>query len=399
MLNSSLTIIFILSVLCFFGCRGSSVYPDNPVATKKQSLPTIAFSKLMLNPVNTTSGAAWSRYRCNKKEISYANYDSKNADRHKLDLYRPINQKQAAPLVIFLHSGGMVTGNKENHVITQFAGDFGRHGFVVASVNYRLIDLPDSVSDLQRFLTKTYVKSKIYNAMQDVRTAIRYLSARAEEYNIDPNRIYLAGFSAGGILSLQTAFCDDEEMKNFVGEKVTLTEGCLDCKPCIGAEYSEPLKLAGVISLSGSMFNIADIDDTDTIPLLMVHGDADKMVDYKVGRPFSKYIKEYKMDLPDLVYEFGITQKKGDTVETYNFKGINSYLSIPEDFPALFVNIFTSDMYGSSSIYEKVHSQNVCSLLRIENGRHTFMKNEDGSFNGYYAEVRQKMLDFINENQ
>jgi acetyl esterase/lipase len=79
-----------------------------------------------------------------------------------------------------------------------------RRGYVVASVNYRLgyVFLPGRYSNLERAM---------YNALQDVRASLRYLSHHHQELGIDPDMFFLGGHSAGGILSLTTAFMDETE--------------------------------------------------------------------------------------------------------------------------------------------------------------------------------------------
>ncbi len=61
---------------------------------------------------------------------------------------------------------------------------FARAGFVVASVDYR-----------------TSNEVCFPEPLQDVKTAVRYLKAHAEEYCIDPDHIFIMGESAGGTMA------------------------------------------------------------------------------------------------------------------------------------------------------------------------------------------------------
>jgi len=105
-----------------------------------------------------------------------------------LDLYHPAQRGTAMPLVVFVHGGGWNGGDKR-----QAAGfaDFPRElamlaaqGYVVASVSYRL-------SGEARFPA----------AVQDVKTAIRFLRGRAADLNLDTTRVALWGDGAGGQLA------------------------------------------------------------------------------------------------------------------------------------------------------------------------------------------------------
>jgi acetyl esterase/lipase len=102
-------------------------------------------------------------------------------ERQKLDIYLPEqnNSDGPLPLIVWIHGGAWLSGNKENCPSARFL----RHGYAAASINYRLS------------------QHAIFPAqIEDCKAAIRYLRANAEKYNIDPNRIGVWGASAGGHL-------------------------------------------------------------------------------------------------------------------------------------------------------------------------------------------------------
>ncbi len=102
-------------------------------------------------------------------------------ERQKLDLYLPPQGKDAAalPLIVWVHGGAWLGGNKNSCPAAQFLKD----GFAAASINYRLS------------------QHAIFPAqIEDCKAAIRFLRANAGQYNIDPNRIGVWGASAGGHL-------------------------------------------------------------------------------------------------------------------------------------------------------------------------------------------------------
>jgi acetyl esterase/lipase len=108
-----------------------------------------------------------------------------------LDLYQPESRGMAMPLVVFVHGGGWNGGDTR-----QAAGfaDFPRElanlaaqGYVVASVSYRL-------SGEARFPA----------AVQDVKSAIRWLRGRSRDLNVDITRVAVWGEGAGGQLAALT---------------------------------------------------------------------------------------------------------------------------------------------------------------------------------------------------
>jgi len=116
-------------------------------------------------------------------------YGMANGRLLSLDALRPERDSGAAlPVVLWLHGGGWYSGNKRFVIHTHKLDFLVRSGFVVASAEYRL-------SDEARFPAQIH----------DVKAAIRWLRARPEVLAINPERVALAGFSAGAHLAALAA--------------------------------------------------------------------------------------------------------------------------------------------------------------------------------------------------
>lgn len=90
--------------------------------------------------------------------------------------------KQPLPAIISVHGGRWKGGNKRDASsidVREWAG----FGFFAMSIDYRLVDCTPAPA-----------------CYQDLQCAIRYVHAHARQYNIDTNRIFLIGQSAGGHL-------------------------------------------------------------------------------------------------------------------------------------------------------------------------------------------------------
>jgi acetyl esterase/lipase len=105
------------------------------------------------------------------KDIAYGN----ESIMQKLDLYLPNNP---ANLIVFIHGGGFEGGDKFPIPKLLFLLD---EGYAVASLNYRLSD-----------------EAPFPAAVYDVKSAIRFLRANGDKYNIDTEKIGVIGGSAGG---------------------------------------------------------------------------------------------------------------------------------------------------------------------------------------------------------
>ena len=106
-----------------------------------------------------------------------------------LDVYHPpqgVTPKRMA--IIHLFGGGFFVGNKNAGYIVNDAKALGNRGYTNISANYRL-------------QTQGSWPAQIH----DVKAAIRWTRANAAKIGIDANRIAIAGYSAGGMLSLMAA--------------------------------------------------------------------------------------------------------------------------------------------------------------------------------------------------
>ncbi len=111
-------------------------------------------------------------------------------ERNVFDLWRP-KSKKPTPLVVYIHGGGLVRGDKTNLSANQLEKML-EAGFAVMAINYRLT--PEVV------FPRHYL---------DAARAIQYARYKAKEFNIDPRKIAATGSSAGGMTSLWIGFHDD----------------------------------------------------------------------------------------------------------------------------------------------------------------------------------------------
>lgn len=130
--------------------------------------------------------------------------------RQQLDLYFPKNfpkdfnkTGKPYPLIVAIHGGAWAMGAKdmEHYMLDGVFGAILNDGaYVLAAINYRLTD-----------------QGPFPMQLEDCKSAIRWLRAHAETYNIDPDRIGVWGGSAGGHLASLVGLTDN--VKEFdVGE-------------------------------------------------------------------------------------------------------------------------------------------------------------------------------------
>lgn len=114
-----------------------------------------------------------------EKGIEYSNPDGQHL---QLNMARPKDGNGPFPGIVCIHGGGFRAGTREgfNRLCIQLA----ERGYVAVTVTYRLAP-----------------KYQFPAAVFDVKSAVRWMRANAEKYNIDPKRIGTTGGSAGGHLA------------------------------------------------------------------------------------------------------------------------------------------------------------------------------------------------------
>lgn len=127
-----------------------------------------------LLPAQAAGTTAVPQYR----DVAYASVSAAQ----KLDLYLPQGDGPF-PLVVNVHGGGFMMGDKAGPDATSTFDQLLANGFAVASINYRLSK-----------------EAKAPAQIQDVKAAVRFLRANAATYKINPDKIGAWGGSAGGSL-------------------------------------------------------------------------------------------------------------------------------------------------------------------------------------------------------
>jgi acetyl esterase/lipase len=113
-------------------------------------------------------------------DLSYASL----SPAQKLDIYWLTEGNGPFPVIVSIHGGAFMGGDKRDIQVTPMLEGLKR-GYAVVSVNYRMSG-----------------EAKFPALIQDVKAAIRWIRANAARFMLDPEKIATWGGSAGGYLSL-----------------------------------------------------------------------------------------------------------------------------------------------------------------------------------------------------
>lgn len=210
----------------------------------------------------------------------------------KMDIFCPANSKKQHPAVIWVHGGGWSDENlTRKYLPSEELAQLGEKGYVVASIDYRL-------SGTAPFPAQA----------EDCKTAIRFLRKNASKYCIDPERIAVWGESAGGHLAELMAYSDDTEFHdgNYSGYSSKVQAVIPWYAPNDLRKSQDNIKGHGEDEIFQKLFAYTDSEvcahmramaspilyaSRQNPPTLLMHGDADKLVNYECSIQMYRALK------------------------------------------------------------------------------------------------------------
>lgn len=109
-------------------------------------------------------------------------YIDDGTNEHMLDVFYPENTNKKLPVIIDIHGGGLMMGDKDSNRV--YCSVLAKKGYTVVAINYRLC--PDVLYPSQ---------------IQDVAAAFKWVHDNADKYFINLDKVYVTGDSAGGNLA------------------------------------------------------------------------------------------------------------------------------------------------------------------------------------------------------
>ncbi|SOD18903.1 alpha/beta hydrolase [Pedobacter xixiisoli] len=111
----------------------------------------------------------------------------------KMDVYLPANRNFETKVIVFVHGGSFIEGDKSDYTTT--VAELVKRNYAVVNINYRLVDGSNLQTHKQSAVT-------VLNQVDDLSLAIDYTIAQADEWQVNKSKIAVVGHSAGATLGL-----------------------------------------------------------------------------------------------------------------------------------------------------------------------------------------------------
>jgi acetyl esterase/lipase len=210
-----------------------------------------------------------------------------------LDLYRPTpipaSSSTRSPVLIWIHGEGTLGGKAASPAVALIRPG----GLAVASIGYR--NAPGVTTAMQ---------------LNDVKAAIRWLRANAEQYNLDPGHIGVMGFGVGGQLAA---------LAGTTGEPPSADH---QPDPGVSSRVQAVVDLAGPVTSGG--LDPATYVTADDAPFLILHGTADRIVSTRESQGLISTLKVGKVD-STLVLAMGVSHDVGDLLSPTGMQSVSQF--------------------------------------------------------------------------
>lgn len=218
------------------------------------------------------------------RDVSFGDHE-----RQSYDVYLPMDAARPLPVVVFFHPGAWTRRDKRAVRLMFLLG----RGFAIVSIGYRLAQ-----------------HAKFPAQIQDANAGLMHLLEHANDYGIDPDRLVLAGTSAGANLASLVALARQNPEFNPIPELahrgVVAIYGSYDAEMMVNNPEGAEIDHDGAESPLGQLFGappsqrpdmlkaISPVTYVDgpTVPYLLLHGRDDMVLPWRQSAAFAHALIE-----------------------------------------------------------------------------------------------------------
>jgi len=215
-----------------------------------------------------------------------------------MDVYLPEGAGvKPRPLFVLIHGGAFYYQDKADPECERWCRHFAERGYVAASINYRM----------GFRLIKEETTRAGYRALQDAHAAVRFLVGKSE-WHVDPDRVFLAGSSAGAITALNLVFMQNDNrpdqtkgglITGFINNLFGTTIRDMGPIDAVNPDDSTQFTVRAVCNMWGAVPNLKMLDNSETA-VISFHSEYDPTVPFGYDYPFRDKVREVLFKTSDL---------------------------------------------------------------------------------------------------
>lgn len=189
------------------------------------------------------------------------------------DIYLPAHADGAS--VVLVHGGGFVFGSREMKPMRYLAARLAASGLAVCAIDYRMV----------------FRGGRLDEALADVTAAVAFWCQRAPRYGLDAARVSIIGVSAGATLAILAAGQVPQAL-----HRAACCFGMYEIGHLRGVASVLPRLLFKTWDRSAWAARAPSAVPQPAIPVLLLHGDADRLV--PVGQSRRLAARRQELGLP-----------------------------------------------------------------------------------------------------
>jgi acetyl esterase/lipase len=285
---------------------------SDPDAVQKSLLPVLGEEARALPAV--TWKPMWSMRIPEMKSVKRTPgviYREVAGRRLRLDVYEPPEKGQNRPAIVYIHGGAWVVGGRRQAKFMCY--QLAQQGYVVFALTYRLAPV-----------------HRLPAAAEDCKAGIAWVRDHAQEYGVDPSRLYTIGGSAGGHLcALMALTPNDPRLQPGFEDKDTSVQGAVvfygvvDTLSPFTRKNNPPLALLLELLVMPrsykqdpalyEMLSPSSHVSGNAPPMLFIHGHDDGLVPVKESRRMAENLRKagvksvQVLEVPRGVHAFDLT--------------------------------------------------------------------------------------------
>ena len=235
-------------------------------------------------------------------------YLDNGVDKFYFDWYRPTGEGPF-PVIIALHGGAWVIGNKGMGNVILFNRYFASQGYVVFDINYGLFDVEtlsgEAAAAFRTFSTLGGAINPKYNGSYTLQQQIenigeftKVLGLNSTEYLADMDTVFVVGRSAGGHMASLVTLGHQNPLYGGNFSASMIVKGGISIYPPTNFSRDETgffdALMEGSLPIEEQYKKLSAAflitNSTVTPPIMIVHGSKDGLADYETqGRSFYQY--------------------------------------------------------------------------------------------------------------